>query len=248
MKPLQCAAAMRMLAIEIGDDRRLSVGPRHGGDARRLAHPRAKAVGADDEAGRKRAAISAAQHAPVGVERKRVEREGGVDGNTGRAHEGDERGAQRALLDDPGKRALSQVIGREIEPRAGIALDAHRLDRRKAIDRNILPRAQGAKKRGAAGTDRVDARVPGLAGRRRFRRRHWGAIGERDGKPARDERGREREPHQAGAGDDDIVVHSRCGHWRTATPGAGAAALMAPVPGSRSRGAGWCRCKGRPRW
>ena len=195
----------------------------------------------------------------VRAERQRLERAGGVHRDTARAHERDERGAQRALLDDPGERALAQLVGGEVEERARIALDAHRLHGGDAIGRNVLPCALRAQERGAAGADRVDARVPALRGRGRFRRRHAGAIGERDGEAGRDERRREREPDQAGAGDEHVVVGGRRGHWRGPVDcraprprGLGAppryAALMAPGPGSRSRGAGSCRCKGRPRW
>ena len=121
-------------------------------------------------------------------------------------HAGNKRRAQRALLDDPGQRAFAQVVGREVEERAAIALDAHRLDGRDAIAGDLLPGADAAQERGAAGADRVDARVPALAGRWRFRRRDAGAVDERNGKTRPDERRREREPDQSGADDDNVVI------------------------------------------
>ena len=113
---------------------------------------------------------------------------------------------ERALLDDPCERALAEVVGGEIEERSAIAFDAHRLDGGHAIGRQHLPGPDGAQKRGAARTDRVDACVPVVGVRRRFRRDHARTIGERHGQPRARERARECEAREPCAGDQHVAV------------------------------------------
>jgi hypothetical protein len=72
----------------------------------------------------------------------------------------------QAGFDDPGQLAQAAVVGREIQPAAGVAVDLHVVHRRHAGRVEVLPDADGGTPRWRA--DRVDARVPaGRAGRGR---------------------------------------------------------------------------------
>ena len=214
-EPLVRASVMRALAGEVGDDRSLTVVARQGGDAGLLAHPRRATVGADDEAPGQRAPVSELQRAGVRQPRERFERGAADHLDACAANERQQRGAQRALLDDPRQRTLALLVGREGERRAAVTFDAHRFDRRDALRRQRLPRADRAQERRTAGADRVDARVP-----HRFVRVGHGdrrAVGERHREAgAREGRGK-RKADQTRAGNHDIVGRPR--EWRNRLSG-----------------------------
>ena len=128
------------------------------------------------------------------------------DVDPGAACKRQQRGAQCTLLDDPCECALSEIERREFEQRAAIAFDAHRFDRRDARALERLPCAERVEQRSAAGTYRVDARIPIVVRRRRLRRRKRRAIDDRHPQPGVRQRNREREADEACPGDDDIAI------------------------------------------
>ncbi len=72
---------------------------------------------------------------------------GGEQSHPRRVHGGHQRGAQRALLDDPRQRALAQLVRRKVERRTRVTLDMHRFDRGDAIAGQRLPCAVRAQER-----------------------------------------------------------------------------------------------------
>ena len=136
-------------------------------------------------------------------------------------HERDERGPQRALLDDPRERAFADLVGAEIEHRAVVALDPHRLDRRDPVGGKRLPRPQRAEQRSASRADGVDARIPVLVsadpGRRERR-----AVDERDREARIRERGSERLSDETRAGDQNVAIrvgiHALLAHSEASAP------------------------------
>ncbi len=199
---------MRPLAGEIGDDRRLPIRLLHGDDPGRFTHAGADAVGTDDEPRAERVAVVEKDFTTFRRPADRRDRARRMRGDAGGMDERDECRAQRALLDDPGERALADLVRAEVEHSVIIAFDAHRLDGRDALGCERLPRAQRAQQGRAARTDRVDAGIPVLSGRRHLRGSDGNAIDERHGESGGRERRREREPDEAGAGDQHVAIGS----------------------------------------
>jgi hypothetical protein len=204
---------VRPLAGEVGDDRALAVWPRLAIDARFAPQPRAHAVGPHDEARRQRAAVAERENAGVDAPRYR-------DGLARREHfhrprrprgayRFDERSAQLAVLDDPGERALTQLVGGKADPAAVVAAHLHGLDRGEPLGGQSLPRADGAEELGASRAERVDPRVPILRTGRRVEARRRAAVGERHGEALARERRGQRHPHWARAHHDRVVLR-RC--------------------------------------
>src|SRR5690242_9045434 len=115
---------------------------------------------------------------------------------------GQQSSAQRALLDDPGKRALAELVRGEGEHRTAVAHDAHRLDRLDALARQGLPGTHALQECGAAGAYCIYARIPRVGV---DRRRALRPIEKSDGEADARERGGEREADQARTRDDDVA-------------------------------------------
>jgi hypothetical protein len=198
-------ALVGALAGEVGDDGGLTVGLDRGNDAGRAARPRMQAISGDQQARRDARPIVELQCPRVArpVDGRKRARRDDLDACAVRRLR--ERGAQRALLDDPGERALADVVRRKIERGPAIAHDPHCVDRRESFGGERLPCADRPQERGTPGADRVDPRVP-VAVRRGFRRhRHRRAIGERNAQSELRKRRSQREPDQSRACDQHVA-------------------------------------------
>ena len=212
-EPLVGTTVMCALAREIRDDGGLAVGLGLRHDAGRFAHPRSRAVGADDQPCIDGAPVRELQRCRGRRPRELVERRirDHVDARTARRTQ--QRRAKLALLDDPRQRALSQVVSGEVDRAAAVAFDVHRFDGSDALAVERLPSADCAQKSGATGADRVDARVECLGIGLDIGQ--GTAIDQRHGKTGSRERGRKREADQARANDHDIVMSSHGDQSRT---------------------------------
>ncbi len=198
---------MRPLGREVGDDARLRVAARLDVDARLAACPRAYAVGADHQPRANRLSFLEANFSMRGVPRDgcRARRSKHVDARVG-AQRGDQRRVELAILDDPGERALAELIGVEAHASIVVAEHFHRLDRRHALGGETLPHPAFVQEFGAARTDRVDARIPpGVV--RRVGGGDAAAVDDRDREPRARQRDGEREPHETRADDRHVVLH-----------------------------------------
>jgi hypothetical protein len=155
------------------------------------------------EAGAKRCATRATQHAAFARGFQRLERAGRVHRNPCLRQQRERARLQRALLDDPRERPLARAhTRRSAAARPRSPSTDHRLDGRDTIGGQRIPRAERTQERDAAGTDRVHAGIPVVASarRRRLRSRAHGRRAQRSVR--RRERRRERQPDEPGAGDE----------------------------------------------
>ena len=243
---------MRVLAVEIGDHRRLSVGFRDGGDAGGFAHARAKPVSADDEAGGQRRAVrrngACRRRGSTSAHRAH----GAWIGDARRLRHADERSARSARSSTIQASARSpELVGREMESSAPVSPST----RIASTERRCDPGGSACH----APSERRNAALPGLIaytrasqsspGRSGNRHRHAGAIDQRRRTSRqRGERGREREARRVPApGNDDVVVGGVMAAQRhRAHRARGPRGLMLCRRGSRSRGSDSCRCKASP--
>ena len=126
----------------------------------------------------------------------------------GSAHDLDQRRRERAVLDDPGERSLADLVGGKCDRAFSVAVHVHHFDRRNPICRKPLPRAEAAKKLGAAGADGVDTLIPVFGVDRTVEGRDCASFQQRDTEPVAGKGHRERHADQSRTQDDDVVVGS----------------------------------------
>src|SRR5208283_2910766 len=183
------------------------------GNAGFTPYPGMHTVGAHNKTSGQTAAIGEGDERAVGMPADRLwfARRQDPDRRAG-ANRLDQRRAELTVLDDPGQGAFAKVIGGKGNGSASVTMHVHHFHRSKALRRQPLPSAQASEKLRAAGTERVDTRIPVVAATGVVVSGQCAALQQCHTEPFTTERRRKRQSDGTRAEDDDVVISIGCRH------------------------------------